>query len=74
MDVWQVIGVVGGIIGVLICVGMAIAAFSEDNVGAGVALLIAAPLAYFIASALAVLIVVGALIAFAVYAISETSG
>jgi hypothetical protein len=69
-DFVSVVGVVAGVIGALACVIFAIACFNRGNAGGGIGLLIFAPIAYFLMSALAIFALAVAVLAFALWAIS----
>jgi hypothetical protein len=66
-DALQVIGLVGGSIGALVCVVAAVGSFKSDNAGRGVGLLVLSPIAFLVGTFLTVAALVIGLITFMVW-------
>jgi hypothetical protein len=67
MDAWTIVGIVGGSIGALACILLAVSSFSDGANGRGVAYLALTPVAFFVVYGLAILIIGIALVAFLAY-------
>jgi len=70
-DAVGIASAVGGGLAAFVCLIAAFVNFSNDKPGAGVGLLILSPIVFFIGGAVVALVIVAAVIAFAVWAITS---